>query len=231
MVFFKEWMGERSFVLNIEKKKVERRTKLSSIAKKAIATSLGIAASATFIACGMDMADQPIPDTEPSSPSTESSDSQQNFSSSSKYLDIPQSHEAISSEILEALSSAAEPANSPAIVPASSEAQPASSSANALSSAEQPASTSATPVSSATAPPNQSSSSFKFGDPLPGYQECPPPFPSTDPCKCVPDGTTVKYQTEFGVQVIMCPQSSSSYNSDGFSFSMVTTFERDDIIA
>ena len=230
MVFFKEWMGERSFVLNIEKKKVERRTKLSSIAKKAIATSLGIAASATFIACGMDMADQPIPDTEPSSPSTESSDSN-DISSSSKYLDIPQSHEAISSEILEALSSAAEPANSPAIVPASSEAQPASSSANALSSAEQPASTSATPVSSATAPPNQSSSSFKFGDPLPGYQECPPPFPSTDPCKCVPDGTTVRYQTEFGVQVIQCPQSSSSYNSDGFSFSMVTTFERDDIIA
>ena len=230
MVFFKEWMGERSFVLNIEKKKVERRTKLSSIAKKAIATSLGIAASATFIACGMDMADQPIPDTEPSSPSTESSDSN-DISSSSKYLDIPQSHEAISSEILEALSSAAEPANSPAIVPASSEAQPASSSANALSSAEQPASTSATPVSSATVPPNLSSSSFKFGDTLPGYQECPPPFPSTDPCKCVPDGTTVRYQTEFGVQVIQCPQSSSSYNSDGFSFSMVTTFERDDIIA
>ena len=223
-------MGERSSLLNIEKKKVERRTKLSSIAKKAIATSLGIAASATFIACGMDMADQPIPDTEPSSPSTESSDSN-DISSSSKYLDIPQSHEAISSEILEALSSADEPANSPAIVPASSEAQPASSSANALSSAEQPASTSATPVSSATVPPNLSSSSFKFGDTLPGYQECPPPFPSTDPCKCVPDGTTVRYQTEFGVQVIQCPQSSSSYNSDGFSFSMATTFERDDIIA
>ncbi|MBP5768562.1 MAG: hypothetical protein J6W51_05610 [Fibrobacter sp.] len=216
--------------MNIEKKKVERRTKLSSIAKKAIATSLGIAASATFIACGMDMADQPIPDTEPSSPSTESSDSN-DISSSSKYLDIPQSHEAISSEILEALSSAAEPANSPATDAAFSVAQPASSSANALSSAEQPASTSATPVSSATVPPNLSSSSFKFGDTLPGYQECPPPFPSTDPCKCVPDGTTVKYQTEFGVQVIMCPQSSSSYNSDGFSFSMVTTFERDDIIA
>ena len=223
-------MGERSSLLNIEKKKVERRTKLSSIAKKVIATSLGIVSSINFIACGMDMADQPIPDTEPSSPSTESSDSN-DISSSSKYLDIPQSHEAISSEILEALSSADEPANSPAIVPASSEAQPASSSANALSSAEQPASTSATPVSSATVPPNLSSSSFKFGDTLPGYQECPPPFPSTDPCKCVPDGTTVRYQTEFGVQVIQCPQSSSSYNSDGFSFSMATTFERDDIIA
>ena len=223
-------MGERSSLLNIEKKIVARSTKLSSIAKKAIATSLGIATSATFIACGMDMADQPIPDTEPSSPSTESSDSN-DISSSSKYLDIPQSHEAISSEILEELSSAAESANSTATDAAFSVAQPASSSANALSSAEQPASTSATPVSSATVPPNLSSSSFKFGDTLPGYQECPPMFPSTDPCKCVPDGTTVRYQTEFGVQVIQCPQSSSSYNSDGFSFSMATTFERDDIIA
>ena len=244
-------MGERSSLLNIEKKKVERRTKLSSIAKKAIATSLGIAASATFIACGMDMADQPIPDTEPSSPSTESSDSN-DISSSSKYLDIPQSHEAISSEILEALSSAAESANSPATAPASSETPPASSSANAPSSASQThyaatqnssssaatpasaadssASTSATPASSATDPSSISSSSFKFGDTHPGYQECPPMFPSTDPCKCVPDGTTVRYQTEFGVQVILCPQSSSSYSSDGFSFSMVTIFERDDIM-
>ena len=210
--------------MNIEKKKVERRTKLSSIAKKAIATSLGIAASATFIACGMDMADQPIPDIEPSSPSTESSDSQQNFSSSSKYLDIPQSHEAISSEVLEALSSAAESVNSSASAPASAADSSASSLANAPSSVVQPHSSATQNLSSSSAVPSSpSSSSFKFGDTLPGYQECPPPFPSTDPCKCVPDGTTVKYQTEFGVQVIMCPQSSSSYSGDGFTFSNVTT--------
>ncbi len=214
--------------MNIEKKKVERRTKLSSIAKKAIATSLGIAASATFIACGMDMADQPIPDTEPSSPSTESSDSN-DISSSSKYLDIPQSHEAISSEVLEALSSAAESANSSASAPASAADSSASSLANAPSSVVQPHSSATQNLSSSSAVPSSpSSSSFKFGDTLPDYQECPPPFPSTDPCKCVPDGTTVEYQTEFGVQVIMCPQSSnSSWPSHGFS--MVTTFERDDI--
>ena len=199
------------------------------------------------------MSTEPIESQEPpKATSPESSDSDV-FSSSSKYLDIPQSHEAISSEILEALSSAAQSAtNSSATTPASSVAQPANSSANAPSSASQThyaatqnssssaatpasaadssASTSATPASSATAPSNLSSSSFKFGDTLPGYQECPPPFPSTDPCKCVPDGTTVKYQTEFGVQVIMCPQSSSSYSGDGLIFSMVTTFELDDII-
>ena len=251
MVLFKEWMGERSSLLNIEKKKVERRTKLSSIAKKAIATSLGIAASATFIACGMDMADQPIPDTEPSSPSTESSDSN-DISSSSKYLDIPQSHEAIRRANLDpppptaasatrtppdAVSSVAQPASSSANAPSSASQTHYAATQNSSSSAATPAnaadssaSTSATPASSATDPSSLSSSSFKFGDTLPGYQECPPMFPSTDPCKCVPDGTTVRYQTEFGVQVILCPQSSSSYNSDGFSFSMVTIFERDDIM-
>ena len=184
------------------------------------------------------MSTDPTSDTVPNGPTKESSDSQQNFSSSSKYLDIPQSHEAISSEILEALSSAAESANSTATDAVSSVAQPASSSANTPSSASQthyaatqnssssasaPASTAESANSSSAVPSSPSSSSFKFGDTLPGYQECPPPFPSTDPCKCVPDGTTVKYQTEFGVQVIMCPQSSSSYSSDGFTFSNVTT--------
>ena len=188
--------------MNFEKKKVERRTKLSSIAKKAIATSLGIVTSVTIFACDGDMSTDPTSDTVPNGPTKESSDSQQNFSSSSKYLDIPQSHEAISSEVLEALSSAAESANSSSAAPAST-----AESAN----------------SSSAVPSSPSSSSFKFGDTLPGYQECPPPFPSTDPCKCVPDGTTVKYQTEFGVQVIMCPQSSSSYSGDGFTFSNVTT--------
>ena len=262
-------MGERSSLLNIEKKIVAQSTQLSSIAKKTIAATLGISAVYSFNACsGGDMSTEPIESQEPpKAPSPESSDNDA-FSSSSKYLDIPQSHEAISSEILEALSSAAQsatnssattpassavqPANSTTTAPASSAVQPASSSANAPSSASQThyaatqnssssaatpasaadssASTSATPASSATAPSNLSSSSFKFGDTLPGYQECPPPFPSTDPCKCVPDGTTVKYQTEFGVQVIMCPQSSSSYSGDGLIFSMVTTFELDDII-
>ena len=254
-------MGERSSLLNIEKKIVSQSTQLSSIAKKTIAATLGISAVYSFNACsGGDMSTEPIESQEPpKAPSPESSYSNE-FSSSSKYLDIPQSHEAISSEILEALSSAAQSAtNSSATTPASSAVQPEnssaaqpSSSANAPTSAAQPLS-SATQVSSSTATPassveqslsqsseqfssanqpeapsNLSSSSFKFGDTLPGYQECPPPFPSTDPCKCVPDGTTVKYQTEFGVQVIMCPQSSnSSWPSHGFS--MVTTFERDDI--
>ena len=165
------------------------------------------------------MSTDPTSDTVPNDPSKESSNSNE-FSSSSKYLDIPQSHEAISSEVLKALSSAAESANSSATAAASSVAQPA----NTPSSASQTHYAATQNSSSSSAVPSSpSSSSFKFGDTLPDYQECPPPFPSTDPCKCVPDRTTVKYQTEFGVQVIMCPQSSSSYSSDGFTFSNVTT--------
>ena len=111
-------------------------------------------------------------------------------SSSQVVVDIPLSHEPISSSVLEALSSAAESS------------------------------------SSATTPTSSSSSDIKFGDSP--KEECPSAFPSSDPCKCVPDGTTVEYQTEFGVQLITCPLPASSQSS-GFSFSMVTTFEKTDI--
>ena len=151
-------MGERSTLLNIEKKIVANSAKLSSIAKKTIAATFGMATTASFISCD-GAGTEPIEP--PKAPSPESSDSD-SFSSSSKYLDIPQSHEAISSEILEALSSAAQPANSSATTPASSAVQPAnssaaqpSSSANAPTSAAQPLS-SATQVSSSTSTPASS---------------------------------------------------------------------------
>lgn len=214
--------------MEIEKKKVESRINLPSVTKKAIATSLGLATSVILFACDEDSSTAPISDTKPNNPTPTSSDNK-DVSSSSKYLDIPQSHEAISSEVFEALSSAAESVNSSSAAPASAADSSATSLANAPSSVVQPHSSATQKLSSSSAVPSSpSSSSFKFGDTLPDYQECPPPFPSTDPCKCVPDGTTVEYQTEFGVQVIMCPQSSnSSWPSHGFS--MVTTFERDDI--
>ena len=152
-------MGERSTLLNIEKKIVANGAKLSSIAKKTIAATFGMATTASFISCG-GAGTEPIEP--PKAPSPESSDNDA-FSSSSKYLDIPQSHEAISSEILEALSSAAQSAtNSSATTPASYAVQPTnssaaqpSSSANAPTSAAQPLS-SATQVSSSTSTPASS---------------------------------------------------------------------------
>lgn len=243
--------------MKIEKKIAESRINLSSIAKKALATSLGMASSVTYIACdGGDVSTDPLSDTKTNDPSIESSDSNE-FSSSSKYLDIPQSHEAISSEVLEALSSASQPASSVtqptsnsterissavqttnSSANASSAAQPISSSTQGISSATQPASStatlltssaeaksSATQQQSSTAQPTSSSAT------TPASSAVQPASSSFDhwgtainPCDGLPAGSTV--ETDF--QVIICPDSSnSSWSSHGFS--MVTTFERDDI--
>ena len=260
--------------MNIEKKIVARSTKLSSIAKKAIAATFGLSAAFTLNACddsssptsgqvvipadsssseenheplGDDVGTKPIePQEPPQTPTPESSNSDA-FSSSSKYLDIPQSHEAISSEVFEALSSAAQPAaNSSATTPASSAGQPlsstsqvssstatpassvnpsisssselSSSAAQPASSAAAPASSTAQPASSAVTQPANSSSSNN------GWNV----YPQDNPCEGVPDGTVI----ENGFQVIICPiPSSSSNGSSTFpGFSMVTTFELDDVM-
>ena len=215
--------------MNIEKRKVTEAKPLPVAAKSALAATLGLTVASTFIACMGGCIDdtptsipddsQPAPSSttpndeatpESSSPaetlqsSSEQAEAQQSSSeqaetsqssSSQVVVDIPLSHEPISSSVLEALSAAAESS------------------------------------SSSTPPTNSSSSHIKFGDGPETDTTCPPMFPSTDPCKCVPDGTTVEYQTEFGVQLITCPQPNSSQNMDGFSFSMVTTFERTDVEA
>ena len=222
--------------MEIEKRKVTEAKPLSVAAKSAMGVMLGVTTAATFIACGGPMGEVSdaidenssssdeiqTPKSDSSSPessnqaetqqsSSEQSEAQQNSaeqtgaqqsgqeqtetkqsSSSQVVVDIPLSHEPISSSVLEALSSAAESS------------------------------------SSATTPTSSSSSDIKFGDSP--KEECPSAFPSSDPCKCVPDGTTVEYQTEFGVQLITCPLPASSQSS-GFSFSMVTTFERTDVEA
>lgn len=225
--------------MKIEKRKFTEAKPLSVAAKSAMGVMLGMTTAATFIACGgpvgeiSDAIDEnssssneiQAPKSDSSSPessnqaetqqsSSEQSEAQQNSaeqtgaqqsgqeqtetkqsSSSQVVVDIPLSHEPISSSVMEALSTAAESS------------------------------------SSSTPQTNSSSSYIKFGDGPETDTTCPPMFPSTDPCKCVPDGTTVEYQTEFGVQLITCPQPNSSQNMDGFSFSMVTTFERTDVEA
>lgn len=230
--------------MEIEKRKVTEAKPLSVAAKSAITAALGLTVASTFIACGGDSVPNDFQDpessddstltssdtaptsasevsqpnsssatasdeatpksssaTEPLQSSSEQTAAQQSSSeqaetsqssSSQVVVDIPLSHEPISSSVLEALSSAAESS------------------------------------SSATTPTSSSSSDIKFGDTPNNDTICPPPFPSSDPCKCVPDGTTVEYQTEFGVQLITCPLPASSQSS-GFSFSMVTTFEKTDI--
>ena len=95
--------------MKIEKKIVKNSAKLSLAAKSAIAVSLGIV-TATFTACeesgslaAPEQPDLQNPDT--GAPENETP-------SSSSVVDIPLSHEALSSSAVEALSSAADPLSS-----------------------------------------------------------------------------------------------------------------------
>lgn len=126
-------------------------------------------------------------------------------SSSSQVIDIPPSHEPISSSVMEALSAAAE-SSSTAAKPDTSAAASESS-----SSIPQPASSSVVPSSSST--PASSSSYNGWGPYTP------------NPCQGHAPGDSVLYET----QIIICPTSSTSTFLPGSGMSMVITFEKTDI--
>lgn len=125
--------------------------------------------------------------------------------SSSQVVDIPLSHEPISSSVMEALSAAAE-SSSTAAKPDTSAAASESS-----SSIPQPASSSVVPSSSST--PASSSSYNGWGPYTP------------NPCQGHAPGDSVLYET----QIIICPTSSTSTFLPGSGMSMVITFEKTDI--
>ncbi len=118
--------------MKIEKKIVKNSAKLSIAAKSAIAASFGIAAVALTACEESATAASPAQNHETGAPENETP-------SSSSVVDIPLSHEALSSSAVEALSSAAEPDFPPqaGVIPpddlypessSSSEAKPLSSS-------------------------------------------------------------------------------------------------------
>ncbi len=118
--------------MKIEKKIVKNSAKLSIAAKSAIAASFGIAAVALTACEESATAASPAQNHETGAPENETP-------SSSNVVDIPLSHEALSSSAVEALSSAAEPDFPPqaGVIPpddlypessSSSEAKPLSSS-------------------------------------------------------------------------------------------------------
>ena len=94
--------------MKIEKKIVKNSPKLSLAAKSAIAASFGIAAVALTACEESATAASPAQDPETGAPETETP-------SSSSVVDIPLSHEALSSSAVEALSSAAQDALSSAM--------------------------------------------------------------------------------------------------------------------
>ena len=140
---------------------------------------------------------------------TEQAESQK--SSSSKAVEIPLSHEPISSSLAEAISSFLESSSSNAN-PASSAATPDTSATAPESSSEtaQPASSSDAPSSSSA--PTSSSSNNGWG----------PAHPN--PCEGLAPGDTTTYDS----QIIICP-SSSSQDPWSHGWSMVITFEKTDI--
>lgn len=91
--------------MKIEKKIVKNSAKLSIAAKSAIAASFGIAAVALTACEESATAASPAQNPETGAPENETP-------SSSSVVDIPLSHEALSSSAVEALSSAAEPLSS-----------------------------------------------------------------------------------------------------------------------
>ena len=224
--------------MKIEKKKVIKSSKLNHFTKSAVAAALGIAASFSATACddsvsatGGDHPKQP-PETEPTCGEVACGEQ---FSSSS-YTDISSSGEHLSSEAVKALSSASQPRSSSSIEPLSGIPIIMSS-----SSVKKPSSSSMEPPpeagilppyeesSSSVAP---SSSSMEILEPLAGdpivtessSSESTPGIQSSssedDDPLCDPFDNSPR------CNVNLCK------DPDGcLIFSMVTTFEQDDIQA
>ena len=222
--------------MKIEKKKVVKRSKLSHLAKSAVAAALGIAASIGTTACddsisaiGGDKKQEP----EPTCGEVECGSE---FSSSS-YTDISSSGEHLSSEAIEALSSAKQPKSSSSIISAGIPHTYSSS------SVEKPSSSSYEPIIEAgILPPyeesssseTQSSSSIVEPEPLAGD----PIIQESSSSESTPDAQSSSSSDidikpaprdtiDLNPRVYLCPDGTTSC----LMVSMVTTFEQDDIQA
>ena len=231
--------------MKIEKRKISGGKPLSATAKSAIAATLGMAAAFTLNACddsssakdddveplgGIVAPDEyrgdPESSSEAASPASSSetaepetsSETVSPASSSSKTVDIPLSHEPVSSSLMDAISSALESSSSEA-APTSSTIAPESSAIAPTSSEIVPTSSAIAPESSSeTAQPGSSSVTPASSSSINGWGD-----PVVNPCEGVPAGTGVEY----GGRLYLCPNSSSS--GGGMMFSMISTFERTDV--
>ena len=148
--------------MKIEKKKVVKNSKLSRFTKSAVAAALGIAASFGTIACddsvsatGGDHPKQP-PETEPTCGQAACGEQY----SSSSYTDISSSGEHLSSEALEALSSAKQPLSSSSMVfPPPESGSPMADSESSMSSERLSSSSYEPPPEAGILPPYEESSS------------------------------------------------------------------------
>ena len=228
--------------MKIEKKKVVKSSKLSHFTKTTVAAALGIAASFGTTACDDSMSatsgDHPKQQPE-NNPTCGQAACGEQYSSSS-YTDISSSGEHLSSEAIEALSSAKLPTSSSSIISAGIPHTYSSS------SVEKPSSSSYEPIIEAgILPPYEESSSSETqssssivepeplaGDPIiqessssestPGIQSSSSSDIELKKIEPVPIDTI-----DLNPRVYLCPDGTTSC----LMVSMVTTFEHDDIQA
>ena len=200
--------------MKIEKKKVVKSSKLSNFAKSAVAAALGIAASIGTTACddsisaiGGDKKQEPEPTCEVECGSE--------FSSSS-YTDISSSGEHLSSEAIEALSSAKLPKSSSSIISAGIPHTYSSS------SVKQPSSSSyEPPLQAGILPPYEDSSSSET--PSSSSEE-----KSSSSEADIPDPRIIPVIDTLSPRIHLCEDPN---DPRCLIESMVTTFEQDDIQA
>lgn len=199
--------------MKIEKKKVTARINFSNAAKTTIAATFGLASVAAISGCNDD-SDSIVGPAQGPTPASSSVNANVNESSSS-VVDIPLSHEAISSSVFEELSSSAtQPSKTSSSSYVSSGVSSASRPAPISSSAADPVSSSATPTSSATEPTSSateptSSSNVENPASSSSSDTVVPPWPRE--CEKI---------DSMGVNVIMC----NDYK-DMPMVSMVSTYE------
>ena len=232
--------------MKIEKKKVVKSSKLSKFTKSAVAAALGIAASIGTTACDDSISaigdDNKKQEPEPTCGETACGEQH----SSSSYTDIFSSGEHLSSEAIEALSSAKQPLSSSSTAfppPESGSPMVMSSERLSSSSVEKPSSSSYEPIIEAgILPPYEESSSSETlssssivepeplaGDPIiqeSSSSESTPNAQSSSSSyidiKPAPIDTI-----DLNPRVYLCPDGTTSC----LMVSMVTTFEHDDIQA
>lgn len=199
--------------MKIEKKIVKNSAKLSIAAKSAIAASFGIAAVALTACEESATAASPAQNPETGAPENETP-------SSSSVVDIPLSHEALSSSAVEALSSAAEPLSSSSFeepypppeagtIAAPTDEDIYGSNSSSSSEEEAQSSSAEEPAPLAGDPIVEESSSSEVEQPSSSSVDIHEVCPDNDP---------------WCIQVHMCN------NEDGcMAASMVSTYERSDI--
>ena len=207
--------------MKIEKKKVVKNSKLSRFTKSAVAAALGIAASFGTTACddSVSATGSANKTQEPEPTCGEVACGEQ--LSSSSYTDISSSGEHLSSEAIEALSSARQPLSSSSMVfPPPESGSPMADSESSMESLS--SSSYEPPPEAGILPPYEDSSSSET--PSSSSEEKSSSSEADIDIKII---DPAPIDTNYNPRIHLCPDGTGSC----LIYSMVTTFEQDDIQA